>query len=435
MKIGLTELVLILLIGALTVGPSVALWVDKWMRRAQRSSAAAARRRAAQRAQAAAERQAVLKRFQKLSIVFAVFAVIALVWALVLRPIEAEPKAYTAPDAADTVRQSTAGYNTIETAGYKSISCIRQSGDWVYLSAQQKSSGFSRKTTSALLRMQPDGSGLSAILTVEGEITGFDLDADGNIWYTLAAVDGGALCRASYDGWGAASEQIVTQIDGKNLSSPTAVVIGADGKVYFANAAAASASNGEVAALRTELMAHTATGAVYVYDPASRNVQQVLGCIAGASGLAISADGTELYVSDMGSRCVWAVSCAGRELTAGGKNCDALLTALPGYPSSLAVDDDGVLYIGYMWAQSNWLEGNASGTLLRGAALRLSSTMQENLFSLSASDIAAESFDINTGTLVGYTGKNLGSVAAICPAGTRLYFGTVDAADLKWAGV
>ena len=48
MRIGLVELLLILLIASLTIGPSAALWVDRWMRRAQKTSAAAARRRAAQ---------------------------------------------------------------------------------------------------------------------------------------------------------------------------------------------------------------------------------------------------------------------------------------------------------------------------------------------------------------------------------------------------
>ena len=66
--------------------------------------------------------------------------------------------------------------------------------------------------------MREDGSGLSSILTAEGEITGFDFDPDGDIWYTVVTASGGALCRAGYDGWGAASEQIVTQIDGTALS-------------------------------------------------------------------------------------------------------------------------------------------------------------------------------------------------------------------------
>ena len=40
MRIGFVELLLILLIASLTIGPSAALWVDRWLRRANRASAA-----------------------------------------------------------------------------------------------------------------------------------------------------------------------------------------------------------------------------------------------------------------------------------------------------------------------------------------------------------------------------------------------------------
>ena len=105
-------------------------------------------------------------------------------------------------------------------------------------------------------------------------------------------------------------------------------------------------------ALRTELLAHTATGWVYVYDPVTRAVERVLGGVAGASGLALSADGETLYVSDLGSRCIWAVDAAARELTAGGRGCTAAFAGLPGYPGALAADTDGTLYISYpiSWA-------------------------------------------------------------------------------------
>ena len=46
MRIGLIEFLLILAIASLTVGPRVALFVDRWMRRANRANAMAARRRA-----------------------------------------------------------------------------------------------------------------------------------------------------------------------------------------------------------------------------------------------------------------------------------------------------------------------------------------------------------------------------------------------------
>ena len=46
MRIGLVEFLLILAIASLTVGPQAALFVDRWVRRANRANARAARRRA-----------------------------------------------------------------------------------------------------------------------------------------------------------------------------------------------------------------------------------------------------------------------------------------------------------------------------------------------------------------------------------------------------
>ena len=99
MRIGFVELLLILLIASLTIGPSAALWVDRWLRRANRASAAAARRRAVQEAQRAAEREEVLQRFQKLSIVFTLAAIAALVWALRPLPKPTPPRITGRPPA------------------------------------------------------------------------------------------------------------------------------------------------------------------------------------------------------------------------------------------------------------------------------------------------------------------------------------------------
>ena len=92
MRIGFVELVLLLFIASLTVGPNVALFVDRWLRRAQRTSAAAARRKAQLEAQAAIEREALLTRFRVASNVFALLLLAALAYGLLLRPIETPPK-------------------------------------------------------------------------------------------------------------------------------------------------------------------------------------------------------------------------------------------------------------------------------------------------------------------------------------------------------
>jgi len=108
--------------------------------------------------------------------------------------------------------------------------------------------------------VRTDGGSFSAILSVDGELTGFAFDADGDLWLTVLTPGGGALCRARHDSWGAAVEQVVTQIDGAPLGAVSAVEAGPDGKVYFAVAGGEAVDNGLEAALRTELLAHTGTG-------------------------------------------------------------------------------------------------------------------------------------------------------------------------------
>lgn len=366
MRIGFVELVLLLFIASITVGPNVALFANRWLRRAQRTSAAAARRKAQLEAQAAIEREALMTRFRVASNIFALLMLAALAYGLLLRPIDTPPKAYTAPD----VRQDTGAAQTALSAdskdgwklgGYLGVDCVRTQDGLVYAAAYNGAA--MKKRQSDLVRT--DGGHYAAILSVEGELTGFAFDADGDLWLTVVTPSGGALCRARHDSWGTSVEQVVTQIDGAPLGVLSAVETGPDGKVYFAVSTEAAAKNGLESALRTELIAHTGTGCVYVYDPSARTVEQVLGGVAGAAGLALSEDGRTLYVSDLGNRCIWSVDADARELTAGGKNCGSFVSGLPGYPGALALDEDGVLYISYRWTRSGWLEKHADSTLLR----------------------------------------------------------------------
>ena len=437
MRIGLVEFLLILAIASLTIGPQVALFVDRWLRRANRVNARAARRRAEYAAQAAAERDALLKRFRTASTVFGVCILLALVYTLVFRPIDTPPQAYDAP----AVRQDTGAAQTTLAADdkgtlalgeYQGVDCIRARDGLVYAAAYDGAA--LKKRRSDLVRT--DGGHTAAVLTVDGELTGFAFDGSGDLWLSILTPGGGSLCRAAHDSWGTAVEQVVTQIDGAPLGAVSAVEAAPDGRIYFAVAAAAGAADGLESTLRTELLAHTGTGCVYVYDPAARSVQKVLGGVAGAAGLALSPDGSTLYVSDLASRCVWRVSADAQDLTAGGKNCSSLVSGLPGYPGALAMDPDGTLYISYRWARSSWLEKNAGSTLLRGIALRAGRNLQEKLFSLPADAPCVEAVDTADGSWQRVvSGRGAGSVTALCPVESRLYLGLAGSETVRSANL
>lgn len=427
MKIGLTEFILIFCIAAIAIGPAAVSFVRRWQRRARRTYKRALRRSAVAAIEARAEADELAHRFQKLGLAMALAAVLVLAYALLLRPVGIEPQPYYAPAALRQAGSAFARAESIGAGDYENIACVREFGCMIYFAAKAPGGG------SVIARMNPDGSGLASIITSEDEITSFDFAPDEALWFTTVSDGGGALFRAGHDGWGAAAERVVTQIDGAPLACPAAIAIGADGNVYFADAASLPAGHGSEAVLRSELIAHTASGAVYVYDPASRAVQTVMVGLAGASGLALSPDGGTLYISDMGARCVWAIDPAARELTAGGKNCRAFASGLPGYPGALTADEDGCVYVSFRWGAASWLEAHSRGTILRRAALRLPQRMQAGLF--AAPNPCAESFDPNGAPLAAFGGDALGSASAVYVSGSRVYIGLARGRELKYVRI
>ena len=189
MRIGLVEFILILFIASITVGPQAALFVDRWMRRADRVRALAARQKAEAQAQMAIEREAMLHRFRVASNVFAALAAVALVYALLFRPIAAPPQPYTPGTVAERTAQTRGAdaADALDLKAYEMGDAIRVQDGWVYAAASLPKVGV-------LQRMQPDGSDCTEVLELpEGEITDFDFAPDGTLWLTALEPDGGKL--------------------------------------------------------------------------------------------------------------------------------------------------------------------------------------------------------------------------------------------------
>ena len=420
MRLGLTEIVLILIIILVIFGPGIYGWVTRCSRHFRARQAEEARRRAAWEAERRARRDFILHRFQIAALVFVVLLAVGLVYTLGFRPIDAQPQSYTLPAAqAPQGGQSIAETASLTLEGYQSPDWMVRQDGWLYLAARPLEG-----EGSALLRMREDGTGLTVVLTEQGVITSFAFDREGDIWYTRLTSEGGALCLASHDDWGAATQQMVNQIDGRALSWPAAVTVDGAGRVYFTEAARQGSRSGTLAdVLRAELIGHTASGWVYVYDPAARTVQRVLGGVAGASGLALSPEGDTLYVADLASRCIWAVDPDSRELTAGGKGCSLFAGDLPGYPTALAADEDGSVYAAYGWDRSGWLESRAADPGFREVAARLPRGVQQRLF--SPCPTAAQSFDAD-GRLEGSYSSSEVTGWAAAASGNRLYLPGTD---------
>jgi sugar lactone lactonase YvrE len=305
------------------------------------------------------------------------------------------------------------------------VTCARVRGDWLYLA-------YADEDTSWIER-SPMGTGNATaaernmLVQVPGcEITSFDFDAEGQIWFTTFEDCSGQLFLASYDEWGSSAAACVTTIDGARPSCLTAVACAPDGKVYFADAGAVTGEATSEDALNTALLAHTTTGKVYVYDPAARTVETVLSGLAGASGLALSPDGQTLYVAECAQRRVWQLDAAARNRTVGGRGCEVFAESLAWYPSALACGEDGTVYVAGLLPYSSRLERTAETPFWRSVALRLSATTRAKLLRAD-SDTGAMAYTAAGEPDLLYA-SNAGGVRAVCPTGDGVCLGTAEGA-------
>ena len=91
---------------------------------------------------------------------------------------------------------------------------------------------------------------------------------------------------------------------------------------------------------------------------------------------------------------------------------------MPGYPTALAVDADGSVYVTYPWAAARWLEDRAADPGIRGIAARLPRSVQRSLF--AACPAAAQSFRLDGSLEADYAADAVAS-GALAPSGNRLY--------------
>lgn len=428
MRLGFSEIVLLLAIGLILLGPTVLPRVIQWYRRAEARQTRAARRRAAEQAERQALRAALLARMRVTALVVLVGGSVLYVLTLVLGPVEWPPVAYT--PVSDPPAQSSAPVDpadTIDLSGWGMPLCLTRQEDWLY--AGLAASDGSGK----VVRVRTDGTSASEVLTADGPVTGLAFGPDGCLYLSVAAAGGtlaggGAVYQATFDGWGVSVTPLITAAGGQRLTFPTAVAVAADGTVYFAQYAACSAAElgGVDRAFYTELLAHTATGSVWAYDPdAGEGPALVADGWAGAGGLALSADDATLYLSETMTGRVWALDAGARDAGPG----DAALVGagLPGYAAGLARTSDGTVWAAVCGGRASWVDGAAGNTLLRRMVMRLPRLTQAWLLRPQADAARAFGFSAD-GALAQSAAVTAegGCVTAVCEAENGLWLAEAD---------
>jgi sugar lactone lactonase YvrE len=226
----------------------------------------------------------------------------------------------------------------------------------------------------AVLRMNPDGTGVETVVNTGGRPLGLAFDGEGQL---LIADAMNGLMLVGPDG-------TVTVLADRQGADPVvyadALVVARNGHIYFTDATQRFSPRelGTFDAALLDVMEHSCTGRVFEYQPSTRAMRVVIGGLCFPNGVALSGDDAHLFIAETGEYRIWKVDAAATALDAqaiagGPMNPQAtvILANLPGFPDNLTRDADGRLWTGLSKPRSMVIDALSERPWLRAMSLRL----------------------------------------------------------------
>ncbi|MTD95572.1 SMP-30/gluconolactonase/LRE family protein [Hyphomicrobium sp. xq] len=222
-----------------------------------------------------------------------------------------------------------------------------------------------------LLRMDPDGGKQEIFATTGGRVLGFDFDAAGQM---IAADPMKGLLAITTDARVSVLTDHVSPDD--PIQYANSIVVAPGGTIYFTDASTRFAPRywgGTYAASVLDIMEQSASGRVLAYDPATKRCRVVAHGLSFANGIALSADGLSLFVTETGRYRIWKVDAGASDLDvrSGSPQAQVLLDNLPGYPDNLMRGRDGRIWVGLFKPRNPAADGLAEKPFMRKMLVRL----------------------------------------------------------------
>ncbi|GLH77173.1 hypothetical protein SSBR45G_20810 [Bradyrhizobium sp. SSBR45G] len=226
-------------------------------------------------------------------------------------------------------------------------------------------------TSGAIVCLDPDGQDLKILAETGGRVLGIAFDASGRM--ILADAMRGLLAIDAAGGISVLAEQVAP---GDPIRYANALDIGPDGTIYFTDSSTRFAPRewgGTYQASVLDIMEQSATGRVLAYDPRTGRTVIVARGFSFSNGIAVSADGQLLFVSETGRYRVWKVASSARNIGIGNGTDQAsvLLDNLPGYPDNLTRGEGGRYWLGLFRPRNPAADRLAPYPFLRKVLLRL----------------------------------------------------------------
>jgi sugar lactone lactonase YvrE len=288
---------------------------------------------------------------------------------LALAPVPVEPVAWEAPRAPGYVGPHAPNSRL---AGLRRLSIGSEEGPEHVLIGPDGNL-YAAVASGAIIRMNPDGSGLETFVNTGGRVLGFDFDARGRL---IAADAMRGLLAIGADG---NVEVLADKVGDDPIRYADAVVIAKNGKICFTDASRRFGPKdwgGTFNASVLDILEHSATGRVLGFDPATHATRTVMRDLCFANGLALSADERSLFVAETGEYRVWKIDLAATDVSAkvavaGTAQARVVLANLPGYPDNLVRGMDGRIWLGFTKPRGAAVDKLAGAPFLRRVTYRL----------------------------------------------------------------
>ncbi len=289
---------------------------------------------------------------------------------LVLWPLPIEPRSWSAPAftgyaGAHAVNDRLAGLRHASVSPHEGPEHIEFGPDGKL---------YTGVRSGAILRMNPDGSGIGVIADTGGRPLGLAFDRGGRL-IVADALRG--LLAVEPDG---TVSMLADQYDGEPIRYADAVVVAPDGRLLFTDASqrVSPRKHGTFDAALLDIMEHACTGRVLRHDPVSGRTDLVMGGLCFPNGVALSRDGRHLFVAETGEYRIWKVDAGALGLDArassgapGRADARLIATSLPGFPDNLSRGENGRIWVGLTKPRSAMIDALAGFPFLRKLTLRL----------------------------------------------------------------
>ncbi len=226
----------------------------------------------------------------------------------------------------------------------------------------------------AVLRMNPDGTGIETFVNTGGRPLGMDFDRDGRL--VIADAMKGLLVAAA-DG---SVTVLADHVGSDPIAYADAVVVADNGRMYFTDATRrfSPVDLGTFDAALLDVMEHSCTGRVLEYQPATQQVRVVIDGLCFPNGVALSGDQAKLFIAETGEYRIWKVDVDADALDARAAARDpvnaqamVVLANLPGFPDNLTRGANGRLWTGLTKPRSDVIDRLSDRPWLRAMSLRL----------------------------------------------------------------